>query len=328
MKYRLLFLLLAVLVISLAAFASAEHADDSANAQNVFKPEIPDRGTPPVPDETPAKEATPSEATPSEAIIVIADEFRALYESEAFSRIRSGERILIRSFKGDDVRMIQERLAQLGYDVGKIDGVYGKQTISAVELFQTKNGLEKVDGKVGMMTLAMLYSTAAAGVPTPTPSPTPTPTPSPTPSPTPVPTPLPTPTPDTSNAPMDLSVSDIKINGRQTKLMLGKDESGTLLYPISGVLGFMLYDAAVIPGSYTFTRALDRHEITLMTEVTSGLCNDLMGAIDGYLFLPGDAAVYAWDGELYASRDFWNQLGCLVTEGDVPSVDEVVNAGS
>ena len=220
--------------------------------------------------------------------------------------------------------MVQERLTELGYDIGKIDGVYGKQTIRAVELFQQKNGLEKVDGKIGMMTLAMLYSNTAAGVPTPTPSPTPTPTPTPTPSPTPVPTPAPTRTPNMSDPPIDLAVSEIKINGRQTKLVLGRDETGTVLYPVSGVLGYMLFNEVVMSGSYQYYNALDGREITIITTATNGRCEDLMGAIDGYLFLPEDAVVYAWDGELYASKGLWNQLGCLVTEGDVPTIDETV----
>lgn len=50
--------------------------------------------------------------------------------------------------KGADVMHLQTRLASLGYTVGKIDGIFGKNTESAVRQFQTDNGLE-VDGIIG-----------------------------------------------------------------------------------------------------------------------------------------------------------------------------------
>ncbi|MBR6667269.1 MAG: peptidoglycan-binding protein [Clostridia bacterium] len=52
---------------------------------------------------------------------------------------------------GDKVIALQERLAVLGYYTGKVDGKFGKNTQTAVKLFQARNGLA-VDGKVGPRT--------------------------------------------------------------------------------------------------------------------------------------------------------------------------------
>lgn len=57
--------------------------------------------------------------------------------------------------KGQNVVLIQERLTELGYVCGDVDGVFGSQTHDAVEAFQADNGL-KVDGIVGVNTLAAL----------------------------------------------------------------------------------------------------------------------------------------------------------------------------
>jgi hypothetical protein len=55
--------------------------------------------------------------------------------------------------RGDRVRQIQQRLIQLGFAPGAVDGVYGPQTAHAVRRFQA---LEKMlaDGEVGPATLA------------------------------------------------------------------------------------------------------------------------------------------------------------------------------
>lgn len=50
---------------------------------------------------------------------------------------------------------IQAALAALGYRVGPIDGIWGRQTQAAVRQFQADNGLQ-VDGIVGPQTIAKL----------------------------------------------------------------------------------------------------------------------------------------------------------------------------
>lgn len=96
-------------------------------------------------------------------------------------------RILRQGASGDDVKSVQTRLQALGYYAGTIDGKYGSGTITAMQAFQSRNGLT-VDGKAGSATYAVLYganavpayATAApdgAATATPTPAPA-TPTPS------------------------------------------------------------------------------------------------------------------------------------------------------
>ncbi|HHT07068.1 MAG: peptidoglycan-binding domain-containing protein [Christensenellales bacterium] len=77
--------------------------------------------------------------------------------------------------RGDNVRKMQTRLKELGYLTDKVDGVFGKNTLRAVERFQKYNNLT-VDGIAGAKTLNKLYNDrnvvfAPVDV---TPSPTPT----------------------------------------------------------------------------------------------------------------------------------------------------------
>jgi murein L,D-transpeptidase YcbB/YkuD len=68
--------------------------------------------------------------------------------------------------RGPLVEGYQKRLAELGYFVGSIDGVYGSLTRSAVLTFQQENSL-KVDGKIGPMTRAALNRPNAKPMPVP-----------------------------------------------------------------------------------------------------------------------------------------------------------------
>ena len=58
--------------------------------------------------------------------------------------------------RGDEVKAVQERLNQLGYDAGEADGIFGSKTRKAVKDFQKENKLE-VDGIVGKLTLVALF---------------------------------------------------------------------------------------------------------------------------------------------------------------------------
>lgn len=62
--------------------------------------------------------------------------------------------------KSDVVLKIQERLARLGYLTTEPDGNFGRDTVSAVKLFQEKNGLI-ADGYVGPSTRSTLFSDEA-----------------------------------------------------------------------------------------------------------------------------------------------------------------------
>ena len=57
--------------------------------------------------------------------------------------------------RGDDVRILQEKLLYLGFSPGKADGIYGPTTKSAVVAFQKNSGLE-AKGCVGADTWAAL----------------------------------------------------------------------------------------------------------------------------------------------------------------------------
>lgn len=71
---------------------------------------------------------------------------------------RVGDRFLYyRSpmLRGDDVADLQRRLSALGFDTGRVDGIFGEQTASALAEFQRNTGLP-VDGILGGSTLREL----------------------------------------------------------------------------------------------------------------------------------------------------------------------------
>ncbi|MGN0776914.1 MAG: peptidoglycan-binding protein, partial [Candidatus Ventricola sp.] len=88
-------------------------------------------------------------------------------------------RTLSRGREGEDVYMLQMRLAELGYYTGTVTGGYYGGTIKAVEAFQRDHGLT-VDGAAGKQTQSLLFSRDPDSTPSPTPAPSPTPTPAPT----------------------------------------------------------------------------------------------------------------------------------------------------
>lgn len=57
--------------------------------------------------------------------------------------------------RGDDVAELQQRLAALGFDPGRVDGIFGPTTAQAVRDFQENVGLPP-DGMAGRTTLAEL----------------------------------------------------------------------------------------------------------------------------------------------------------------------------
>lgn len=75
------------------------------------------------------------------------------------SRWRLGDRVLQRSVSdpmiGDDVRALQERLLEMGYDVGRADGIFGARTERSLRAFQRECGLV-ADGGFGPATMRAL----------------------------------------------------------------------------------------------------------------------------------------------------------------------------
>lgn len=71
---------------------------------------------------------------------------------------RLGDRFLyLRSpmMRGDDVADVQRRLSALGFDSGRVDGIFGRQTATALAEFQRNTGLP-IDAIVGADTLREL----------------------------------------------------------------------------------------------------------------------------------------------------------------------------
>ncbi len=81
--------------------------------------------------------------------------FSLLFVSDAeAAALRQGDR-------GAQVQWIQERLEDLGYEVGEADGVFGEETRQAVVQFQLSRGLD-ADGVVGGGTFYALQQRQAA----------------------------------------------------------------------------------------------------------------------------------------------------------------------
>ena len=235
-----------------------------------------------------------------------------------------GERILMRGMEGDDVVLMQKRLYQLGYYLGEVDGVFGRQTRTAVYAFQRAHKLAKIDGKVGQETIARMFSSDVVIRPTPTPSPTPTPTPTPTPAPTPIPTPVPTPTPDTENAPFAMETTQLYIGRDDAPVsrIVGRDEQGRMLYPLCGVMSHMGYEYAYAAGSWQLTHMKSGAEIALMTDGMDGLQPMAMGSYDSVLFLADEAScVYVYAQEAYVTEPMLENMGVNVQiVGGIPVI--------
>ncbi len=86
---------------------------------------------------------------------------RELFLSGAYAKetgtekARTERKTLKKGSRGADVIYLQQRLTANGYDVGKIDGIFGAKTLKAVKDFQLYHGLV-VDGIVGAKTWATL----------------------------------------------------------------------------------------------------------------------------------------------------------------------------
>jgi N-acetylmuramoyl-L-alanine amidase len=75
------------------------------------------------------------------------------------ARWRLGQRALFHTvgdpYIGDDVRQLQERLLEMGFNPGRADGIYGSHTAHAVAQFQREVGL-RPDGECGPATVGAL----------------------------------------------------------------------------------------------------------------------------------------------------------------------------
>ncbi len=135
----------------------------------------------------------------------------------AFTTLYVGDR-------GEDVRKMQVRLAELGYLNDTIDGIFGQKTKKAVERFQSYNNL-KVDGIAGKDTLTLLYySTSVVTAP---------------PEITKGPTATPTVSPKGVQVPVYYIDNNNTLIGRENRLLY----AGTTIYP----------NSQYVPSGYTLT---------------------------------------------------------------------------
>ncbi|WP_346354922.1 3D domain-containing protein [Azotosporobacter soli] len=67
--------------------------------------------------------------------------------------------------RGEEVKIVQRLLAEMGFYVGDIDGIFGNGTLQAVRDFQTVHNLI-ADGVVGKETLATMKRSEASGIST------------------------------------------------------------------------------------------------------------------------------------------------------------------
>ena len=93
------------------------------------------------------------------------------YRSLEEARWRLGDRILSYApnhlLAGDDVAQLQQRLLNMGFDCGRVDGIFGQETGTALEDFQRNVGLP-ADGTCGPATfkaLNRLSRTVVGGAP-------------------------------------------------------------------------------------------------------------------------------------------------------------------
>ena len=87
------------------------------------------------------------------------------------ARFRLGDRVLVFNttalMRGDDVANLQDRLIQMGFNCGKVDGVYEITTENAVKEFQKSVGILS-DGRCGpatLISLMRLAKTVSGGAP-------------------------------------------------------------------------------------------------------------------------------------------------------------------
>ena len=85
-------------------------------------------------------------------VLVLLVSCMQIVQAEKVQTLKKGSR-------GAAVKTLQTALKDLGFYNGKIDGIFGKGTRSAVKAYQRKNGL-KADGVAGPKTLGKLYAKA------------------------------------------------------------------------------------------------------------------------------------------------------------------------
>ncbi|MDR1263771.1 MAG: peptidoglycan-binding protein [Oscillospiraceae bacterium] len=187
---RIAALLMAIWMISCAGIVGAESyipeaIDNATPPTNVLtvpdgeeSTPITDGSTEELFDQTESSEPSPS-PKPEETETILGGDIATEFLAEPFEQTVNPTRTLRYDSTGEDVRLLQERLTQLGYYTFRITGTYQERTRDAVNQFQSENGLTRTGtATIGLQRL--IFSQAASPRSTPTPKPTPKPTPGPT----------------------------------------------------------------------------------------------------------------------------------------------------
>jgi len=106
---------------------------------------------------------------------------------------------------------------------------------------------------------------------------------------------------------------NVYIGGQKVPMVLGRDETGALLYPLCGVMEWRDYACTYAAGSWQLLSLDGQSEIALMTDGSEGLCAQAMGSADGVLFLAdAESRVYAYGQEAYVTAPLLHKLGLTV----------------
>ena len=81
---------------------------------------------------------------------------RISFQAVAVERLGFNPKTLMDGSTGEEVKLLQTRLTELGYYTGKVDGSYGKGLAACVKAFQKDFGLD-ADGVASLRTLYALY---------------------------------------------------------------------------------------------------------------------------------------------------------------------------
>lgn len=226
---------------------------------------------------------------------------------------------------GDNVRLVQQRLIDLGYLTDKADGVFGAASVKALQAFQRKHGLT-ADGVAGPSTYAILFSYDALAVDQlPTAAPTAVPTATATAAPTATPTPAPI-TPDTVVTIREGSTGAEVLRLQQRLTQLGyytaamdgvcgaKDVAAIRAFQkknglrVDGVAGYDTQSLLYAPTALTYTGEMAGGTVDTFTTLRKGMTGEavaqlqqrlialrfLTGAADGIYGTKTAEAVYAF----------------------------------
>lgn len=137
---------LLIIAVILIIVLTANPVKNDKEAESVEPSATPSQIVLPTPTPTPAPTLPPEPTQTATPEPTQDDE----WDSENATVLKLGD-------TSDDVKKMQEKLIELGYDVSKATGYFGTETEAAVKAFQKKNDLED-DGIAGKGTLSKLYS--------------------------------------------------------------------------------------------------------------------------------------------------------------------------